>query len=144
MRLQASGRLHLSLPAWKAISLFTPEGERLWAPGWDPHYPAGEASEEAGTVFVTRAGEVETTWVIIGIDRELYSAAYARLTPGRHGGTVTVTCRDDGQDRCVASVRYDLTSLTNSDDVLSPYRPEAFAEMMAEWDHRIRPHVGAR
>ena len=44
MRLHASGQFVVAQPAGRAIDLFTPEGERAWAPDWDPTYPAGQPS----------------------------------------------------------------------------------------------------
>jgi hypothetical protein len=39
MRYVCSGSLHVALPRERAAVLFTPEGERAWAPGWAPEYP---------------------------------------------------------------------------------------------------------
>lgn len=128
----------LPLTARRAIELFTPEGERLWVPGWDPHYPDGEGGETDGTVFTTHAHDVATVWVIIGIDRARPAAAYARVTPGWHAGTVRVGCTDEGPDRCRVQVDYDLTALSDEGARhLDAYRPAAFAEMMQEWRSAI-------
>ena len=53
MKRVGEGQFELPIAAAEAINLFTPEGERAWAPGWSPEYPAGEASESTGTVFTT-------------------------------------------------------------------------------------------
>jgi hypothetical protein len=31
-------QITVGLPPEQAMALFTPEGERRWAEGWDPHY----------------------------------------------------------------------------------------------------------
>ena len=112
--------------------LFTPEGEREWVPAWDPRYPAGQDSEEPGTVFRTSHDGVTTIWVILELDRSQHRATYARVTPGVHAGTVSVECVDTRPGHCRVSVDYDLTTLGNV-NALEPYRPEAFSAMMDSW-----------
>ena len=60
MRRVVSGQFGLGVSAKKAISFFTPEGEKEWVTRWTPIYPGGEASETPGTVFTTDAGNVDT------------------------------------------------------------------------------------
>ena len=35
------GEVRVALPPERAIRAFTADGEREWAPGWEPEYPAG-------------------------------------------------------------------------------------------------------
>ncbi len=131
---RTSGQFELPVPASEAIGLFTPEGERTWAPGWDPTYPAGEVSEDPGTVFVTNHGGRETIWLIEHLDRVDGTAAYARVTPERHAGTVRVRCNDQRKGGCIVSVEYHMTSLSPTDThILDPYADRSFASMMDEW-----------
>jgi hypothetical protein len=117
--------------------MFTPEGERSWVPGWSPVYPSDEASESPGTVFITDVGGVDTIWLIQMIDREGYSAAYARVAPGHHAGTVRVECTDR-EGGCSVSVTYDLSLLPGSDaSVLDSYSEEAFEAMMEHWAAQV-------
>ena len=98
-------------PAW---FLFTPRGERLWAEGWDPLFPApADDDTEPGTVFETAHGQQRTTWVVCAREPGR-SVRYARIAHGRDAGTVTVTLDDatgPGESR-VATVEYDLTALS--------------------------------
>lgn len=50
----------MAQPSELAMLQFTAEGERVWVPGWDPTYPAGDA-DSAGTVFLTSAHGRDTT-----------------------------------------------------------------------------------
>ncbi len=131
-RQQSSGGFELPVPAAEAMWLFTPEGEREWVPGWDPRYPAGQPSEEPGTVFRTTADGLTTVWVILELDRSGHRASYARVTPGVHAGTVSVECVDTRPGHCRVGVGYDLTTLGNV-TTLDPYHPEAFGDMMETW-----------
>jgi hypothetical protein len=138
MRYSPSGSFELALAAPVAMGLFTPEGERDWVPGWDPAYPAGEPSESPGTVFTTQSGGAITTWLIIRLDRDGGSAAYARLTPGLHAGSVHVQVTRLTDDSCRVEVRYDMTRVADAPgDALEPYRPERFHLLLQEWEDLI-------
>jgi hypothetical protein len=138
-RRAVSGQFDLELPAQEAIELFTPEGERAWAPGWDPTYPAGDPSESPGTVFVTDHGGVETIWLIQTIDTDECTVAYSRVTPAHHAGTVRVTCDDTPLGGCVVSVAYDMSLLPGADpSALDPYDDHPFDAMMSHWSSAIR------
>lgn len=138
LRRQASGEFELAIAAGTAIGYFTPEGERRWAPGWDPSYPAGDVSEKPGTVFITRHGEIETVWVIEKIDRVQNTSAYSRVTVGHHAGTVRVRCQDQPSGGCRVIVEYDMTALApDHAGVLDAYNDEHFEAMMEEWAARV-------
>jgi len=141
MRLQSSGQFDVALPAADAIDLFTPEGERGWVPGWDPAYPTGQPSEDSGTVFVTMSGGVETTWVVLKIDRPGATAAYARTTPGHHAGVVRVGCADAANGHSTVEVAYDMTLLGNDPAGLDAYAEGRFDLMMQEWSDAIAAHL---
>jgi hypothetical protein len=120
MRYVCTGSLRVALPPERAAALFTPEGERAWAQGWAPEYPAD------GPVFLTHDGA--TVWV------ELGDLRYARVTPGVQAGTVSVRLTPDG-DGSRAEVTYDLTALSGA------ARLDAFAAefdaMLATWERDI-------
>jgi hypothetical protein len=138
LRRKASGRFELPIPAADAIGYFTPEGERSWAPGWDPTYPAGENTETDGTIFVTNHGDTETIWVIDNIDRAAYTSVYSRITIGHHAGTVRVQCTDRPNGGCLVTVDYDMTSLTpQHPESLDAYNEPSFNAMIDEWATRV-------
>jgi hypothetical protein len=120
------------VPPDRAFHLFTPVGERLWAEGWSPVFPAGEQGDggEVGTVFTTDSQGRSTIWVVI--ERGDNVIRYARITPGHLAGTVDVRLRTDE-----AEVTYDLTALTTE----AQHELERFAAgypgFMAEWQRAI-------
>jgi hypothetical protein len=144
MSLHSSGQFVVALPAARAIELFTPEGERVWVPGWDPTYPTGRPSEDPGTVFVTDSGGIETIWVVLGIDRRRATAAYVRTTPGRHAGIVHVACADTTEGHCAVTVIYNMTLLGDNVADLDGYAGDNFERMMQEWADAIAGSLGTR
>ena len=106
-RARLSGSVRLPPGCETALFLFTPRGEKLWADGWDPQFPApAEDDTEPGTVFETAHGPQRTTWVVCAREPGR-SVRYARVVHGQNAGTVTVTLDDAG----TATVEYDLTAL---------------------------------
>jgi hypothetical protein len=95
-RRRLTGRIQVALPPGEAFRLFTPRGERDWAHGWDPRFPAPATDDtEPGTVFETSAHGHHTIWLVTG--REAGKRiSYARVTPGDQAGTVTVTVSPAG------------------------------------------------
>lgn len=137
--LSRSASFCLPLPAERALSLFTPEGERSWVPGWEPEclHPAS-ASSAPGTVFRTTHGGEETLWLVLTFDEVRARAEYARLTPGSRMGTVEVRVEPAGAGACVVTVRYELTALGEEGNrVLREMHPAAFEAMIAGWERLI-------
>ena len=99
----------VNAPCALAFALFTPLGERAWAPGWEPELLSGE--EDRGSVFRTRAHGVETLWIITDYRPNEGRVSYARLKQGSNFGLVDVECRDAGGGSEV-TVRYTLTGVT--------------------------------
>lgn len=134
-----TGELVLPLPLHEAFPYFTPEGERLYVPGWDPEYlyPAG-SSDTAGTVFRTRAEGEETLWIVLEHDPAAGVAAYGRLTPGSRLGTVRVQCVAEGDRQTRVTVSYALTaSSPHGNEALEGFDAIAFATRLERWREAI-------
>jgi hypothetical protein len=91
--IRRSATIQLRRPAARAMTLFTPEGERGWAgPHWDPRYPAPDRTLGDGTVFLTEHDAATTVWVMV--EHQPNRVRYARVTPDMYAGTVTVAVID--------------------------------------------------
>ena len=82
--MKRTATITVPLPPEQATTLFTPEGERGWAPGWNPRH-------HSDTVFTTDHAGSQTTWVVL--DAGENAVRYARVTPDRHAGTAARTAR---------------------------------------------------
>jgi hypothetical protein len=102
----------VELPLEPAMKLFTPEGERLWADGWDPQYPDADRREGPGAVFATAHGGHQTIWIMV--DHGPRSVRYARVTHGMTAGTVAVDVLASNERSTRVRVTYDLTALTSA------------------------------
>lgn len=142
-----SALFELPVPVAQALPWFTAEGERAWAPGWDPELLSGDGSR--GSVFRTRnADGLVTTWIVIeyGVHAGIGRAAYARVAGGEHAGLVEVECRGSGVDRCTVEVRYTLTPLAPefADKIAAFAAPAAYTAMIAQWGVWISAAIAAQ
>ena len=118
IHVRRTAELVVSAPLERAFPLFTPEGERLWAPGWNPvHQFPADGTAVAGAVFSTVDDEGRSTlWVIVDWQPERHHLRYARITPGHRAGTVEVDCRARDERSTIVRVTYELTSLSRQGD----------------------------
>ena len=123
----------------EAFRLFTPEGERLWAKGWDPQYvhPADGAVRE-GMVFTTGHGGEETVWMVLRHEPHAARVEYLRMTPGSRVGVVRVGC-ESTPGGCRVTVTYELTALTEAgDEYLRGLDTPAYEAFIGSWASSIR------
>ena len=133
MRVRLTGSFVLTGSLDAVLSLFTAEGERQWAPGWDPVWADEPHAHEVGEVWTT-AGPPPTSWVTV--DTGADHVRYARVAIGETAGLVTVTCAENG-GRTTVTVDYDLSALSDAGaDRLKHFAAE-YDDMLAHWQHHI-------
>lgn len=135
----------LSLPLAQAFKLFEPEGERVWAPGWEPRYfyPA-DGQVKPGMVFTTGEAEEATIWTVIRHDPAAGLVEYQRVTPASRTGSVLVQCSSVGEGRTRITVIYKLTALTERGNrALREMSEEKYRDFIASWAKSISRATGA-
>lgn len=145
-RARLSGSVRLPPGCQAALFLFTPRGEKLWAEGWDPQFPAPAGDDtEPGTVFETGHGQQRTTWVVCAREPGR-SVRYARVVHGQNAGTVTVTLDDaapPGESRA-ATVDYDLTALSGEAAVDLARFAAHYPQYLQHWEQAIAAALSTR
>jgi hypothetical protein len=124
----------LEAPLEQVFPLFTAEGERRWAPGWEPVILSGAV--ERGSAFVTRAHSgIETTWIVADYRPAEGRVSYARLAQGSNIGLVDVICTAAEGGGTLVSVRYTLTGVSEQGRafVREFLEPAHYARMIDEW-----------
>jgi hypothetical protein len=137
---QCAAEITVALPREQAMALFTPEGERRWAVGWDPQYPEPTRREGAGTVFTTAHGDSPTTWVMV--DQRPDGVRYARVTPGMTAGTVAVDVVGSEAEVTRVRVTYDLTALSAAGESWLDSFARHYDAEMASWATEIASALG--
>jgi len=138
-----SGSFRLAAPLAAVMPMFTAEGERSWAPGWEPQILSG--GEERGSAFRTLNDRGEaSTWIVTCFDAVHGRASYARLAEGSNIGLVDVRCAEDEGGGTRVTVTYTLTALHAGavrfvEEFVEPSR---YARMMEEWARAIAGALG--
>ncbi len=125
---------HLNAPLARVFPLFTAQGERAWAPGWEPRILSG--SEERGSAFVTNAHNGGTiTWIVTDYRPTDGRVSYARLVQDSNIGMVDVTCTEPARGGTDISVRYTLTAVSEAGEsfVAQFLADQHYTTMIEEW-----------
>ena len=125
----------LPLPPAEAFRYFEPEGERAWAPGWEPHYVhPRDGAAETDMVFTTSAGGEATIWSIIRHDPQAGVLEYLRVTPGSRVARVSVRCEDAEGGHTRVSVTYVYTGLDEAGNAYIRAMDEgAYRQFIESW-----------
>jgi hypothetical protein len=116
-------------------------GERAWAEGWEPSFPAAGSTEPAvGLVWETSAHGHTTCWVVAEAVPSR-RVRYARVCPGLAAGTVTVELEPTAAGSRV-TVTYDLTALTEQGHHWLDEFAAGYEEEIAGWDSAITRAMG--
>jgi hypothetical protein len=129
--LHRSAEITVGVPLEKALALFTAEGERRWADGWDPRYPQPDRRDGPGAVFTTAHGSHQTTWIMV--DHRPDGLRYARVTHGMTAGTVAVDAVASRDDATQVRVTYDLTALSTAGETWLAAFDAAYDTEIASW-----------
>lgn len=123
---------HLDAPPARVFPLFTAEGERAWAPGWEPEVLSGDTAR--GSAFRTGHGGRRTTWIVTDYRPEEGRVSYARLAQDSNIGLVDVVCTPAAGGTTV-SVRYTLTGLNEQGEAFVREFLDAahYTRMIEEW-----------
>ena len=128
------------LPMAEAFRFFEPEGERAWAPGWNPAYayPAN-GQPEKGMVFTTGEGEEHTIWIVMSYAPTTGAVEYARITPNVRTAIVRVQCASVDVGSTCVTVSYEYTGLSEAGNAYVRAMDEAaYRAFIESWGEAIR------
>lgn len=135
------GTVAVELPPDEAFPLFTALGELLWVPGWQPEFVHPASGElQLDQVWLTRAGEEVTHWLVVELDRERRRVVYGRITPGSRLGRVIVEVAA-GEGGSVAEVRYVMTGLSPAGNAVLDELEMGYGAMMEKWAELLAAYL---
>jgi hypothetical protein len=130
------GAVPVPLSQADAFELFTPTGERRWAAGWDPSFPAPAPDEtRPGTVFQTTRQHT-VTWVVVACDRPR-SITYSNASGNDRAGLIRVSCEPNRDGTTTAHVVYDITALSDDGDASLREFAAHYEQFMQHWQDAI-------
>lgn len=137
--IELSGGFVVAGPVEQVFELFSPLGEKLWVPEWNPEllYPPG-ASWARGLIFRTQEEKGEAVWVVTALEREAHEVEYHRVESERYVAHVRVACMASADGRTQVTTTYAFVGLSpegNADIALMTN--EIYAEKMKRWERWI-------
>jgi hypothetical protein len=124
--------------------LFSPEGERLWVPGWEYENIMGTTTLHEDYVFLTKSHDHaagSAVWIVKEFDPEAYRVQYYKIEPGEKVGIVTVACTplDDSSTR--VDVTYTYTGLSESGNrFIANFTKADFEDFIKEWKELLEAY----
>lgn len=126
------------------FSLFSPEGEKLWAPDWDYINILGSKNVQADYVFLTDSHDHSATtaiWIVADYDPVKHQVSYYKVEPGEKVGKIVVQCFEQNVGRTRVKVTYKYIGLSNSgNQFIAGFTKEAYKEFIEEWHSRIKAY----
>ena len=146
LRITRSHTITLNDEPGNVFSLFTPEEERKWAPGWDYTllYPQNGKIEN-NLMFLTtehdHAAE-QAIWIICNYNPLSYCIDYLRIEPGKKVGKIEIACDDAGEGKTFAHVTYTYTSLSEEGNkFLKEFTEDYFIQYISHWENGINYYL---
>ena len=142
---ELDGGFTVAAPTEEAFGLFSPEGEKLWVPGWAPEllYPP-RREWQAGLIFRTQEELGEAVWVVATLDRLRHEVEYYRVEVGRYVARVRVRCQARGAEETDVAVTYTFVGLSEAGNQEIAAMSEAvFEQKMKRWQGWISTYLSS-
>jgi len=132
-----SGEFLLERDIASVFPLFSPEGEKLWAPGWDYTNLLGAKDLRRDDVFLTDSHDHKSTqaiWIVSDYDPVKHYVSYYKVEPGEKVGKIVVECFEQTKTSTLVKVAYKYIGLSDSGNrFVSGFTKEAYKEFIGEW-----------
>jgi hypothetical protein len=137
-----NGSLTLKLEPSEAFALFSPEGERLWVPGWQPELLHPQGSDWAeGQVFRTREEFGDAVWVVSTLDRANCHVVYYRVEAKRYVARIEVKAiAAKGSSKILVAYSFVGLSEHGNKDI-EAMSQSAYNEKLRRWSLWLRTHI---
>lgn len=124
-------------PITRVFPLFTAEGEKLWAPGWDYVQIFGDTNVNEDDVFLTQTHDhaaADAIWIVKKYDSQNHFVQYYKVEPGEKIGLISVTCEKIDDTKTKVIVEYCYTALSSAGkNFLLNFSEKNYSEFIAEW-----------
>lgn len=121
--------------------LFTAEGEKLWAPGWDYVQIFGDKNVKEDDIFVTQTHDhsaADAIWIVKKYDSQNHFVQYYKIEPGEKVGLITVQCKKIGESQTKINVSYSYSALSESGEkFVSGFTEADYVSFINEWKYLI-------
>jgi len=138
----------MPIPVADLFSLFSPEGEKLWVPGWEYENLMGTTELSEDDVFLTKNhdhGTTEAIWIVKRYDPRSHIVQYYKIEPGDKIGIITVQCTVLEARRTKIEVTYKYTALAASGEkFVSRFSESVYEQFIGEWQSLLTDFFNAK
>jgi len=124
--------------------LFSPEGEKLWAPGWEYTNVLGTKNLQPDYVFLTDSHDHRSTtaiWIVADYDPVKHYVSYYKVEPGEKVGKIVVQCFEEDSKYTLVRVTYKYIGLSHSgNQFVAGFTKKAYKEFIDEWHSLIKTY----
>ena len=130
----------------RIFPLFTPEGEKRWAAGWDFElvYPLSNEAEE-NLIFTTAShdhAQSRAIWIISRYEPTEFFVEYQRIEPGEKIGRIRVKCQAGEHERTLVSVQYVYTALSETGNkFIDGFSAHEYIRFVGHWEKAINYYL---
>ena len=140
----------LNQPVEIVFPLFSAEGEKRWAPGWDYQPLSGTDCTQEDFIFLTKShdhasSKEDTIWIVKCYDPEAFLVQYYRVEPGVKVGLVTVRCLEVEEGVTDVEVTYHYTALSDRGRTfLEGFTAAHYQEFIAGWKTHLNHYFQSK
>ena len=135
----------LDFPISKLFQLFSPEGEKLWVPGWDYENVMGKTDLCEDYIFLTKTHDHSSSdaiWIVKAYNPESYLVKFYKIEPGYKVGVVTVQCTELNPTNTNIQVTYKYQALsTTGEEFIAGFNERAYEEFIGEWQRLLTNYI---
>ncbi len=145
-RVEHSHTIELNETPETVFPLFTPEGEKKWAEGWDFErvYPTAQDTEE-NMIFTTLShdhGQLDAIWIVTRYAPSEFFIEYQRIEPGVKIGRIRVQCQRLASGKTSATIEYMYTALSEQGhQFLDGFTEFSYLHFLLSWEKAINYYL---
>lgn len=143
-----TAEFEINQTAQTLFPLFSPEGEKLWVPGWEYENIMGTTNLHDDYVFLTKTHDHaanEAIWIVKKYDPEFYCVRYYRIEPGEKVGIVTVKCDQLDHTSTKVEVMYTYIGLSDSGNhFIGRFTKKDYEDFIEEWKNLLEAYFEKR
>ncbi len=138
-----TGQIRLPAPIPRIFPLFSPLGEKLWVPDWNPEllYPPNIDWAE-GQLFRTPGECGSAVWIVSQLDFEASVVVYHRVEADRYVAQIGVRCYQASAAVTEVNIVYRFVGLSErGNQEINAMSQRTFEEKMERWTGWLNEHL---
>ena len=134
-------RFTINQPAEILFPLFSPEGEKLWVPGWEYENIMGSTGLCEDYIFLTKNHDHASTdaiWLVKRYEPEALRVQFYKVEPEDKVGIITVQCTETSDSATSVEVSYEYIGLSEKgDNFIESFTYSEYKKFIGTWKNLL-------